>query len=98
MPNNTDRGPTRKSAIFRIDDPEIYEALSEQDVLPENILKFGKELGYKAVIRPAFTLGGAATGISDNEKEFKEGVKSGILASPVNEVRIEEVQTEEDTP
>ncbi len=52
--------------------------------------EFGAELNYKAIIRPAFTLGGSGAGVSFNKEEFDHVVKWGLDMSPVNEVLIEE--------
>ncbi len=43
-----------------------------------------------AIIRPSFTLGGTGGGIAYNPDEFEEIVKSGLRASPVSEVLIEQ--------
>ncbi|RUM91285.1 MAG: carbamoyl phosphate synthase large subunit [Thermovibrio sp.] len=47
-------------------------------------------VGLPAIIRPAFTLGGEGGGVAYNREEFKEIVKKGLDASPINEVLIEE--------
>ncbi|MDR3525960.1 MAG: carbamoyl-phosphate synthase large subunit [Rhizomicrobium sp.] len=47
-------------------------------------------VGLPAVIRPSFTMGGTGGGIAYNREEFFEIVESGLDASPVNEVLIEE--------
>jgi carbamoyl-phosphate synthase large subunit len=51
---------------------------------------FGVEVGYQAVIRPAFTLGGTGAGVSFNKNEYEKAVQYGLDASPVTEVLIEE--------
>ncbi|MBN2310500.1 MAG: carbamoyl-phosphate synthase large subunit, partial [Candidatus Hydrogenedentes bacterium] len=51
---------------------------------------FGAELGYQAIIRPAFTLGGSGAGIAFNREEYNEVVQWGLALSPVTEVLIEE--------
>ncbi len=48
------------------------------------------DIGLPAIIRPSFTLGGTGGGIAYNQAEFIDIVKSGIDASPTNEVLIEE--------
>ncbi|HXT63940.1 MAG TPA: carbamoyl-phosphate synthase large subunit [Pyrinomonadaceae bacterium] len=45
---------------------------------------------YPAIIRPSFTLGGTGGGIAFNPEEFEEIVRSGLAASPIQEVLIEE--------
>ncbi len=49
-----------------------------------------KTVGLPAVIRPAFTLGGTGGGIAYTAEEFEKIVTSGITASPINQVLIEE--------
>ncbi len=56
----------------------------------EEARDFGIEVGYQAVIRPAFTLGGTGAGISFNKNEYEKAVQYGLDASPVTEVLIEE--------
>ncbi|MEN2978901.1 carbamoyl-phosphate synthase large subunit [Tistrella bauzanensis] len=47
-------------------------------------------VGLPAIIRPSYTLGGTGGGIAYNRQEFEEIVASGLDASPVNEVLVEE--------
>ncbi len=47
-------------------------------------------LGYPAIIRPSFTLGGSGGGIAYNPEEFLEICKRGLEASPTRELLIEE--------
>jgi carbamoyl-phosphate synthase large subunit len=49
-----------------------------------------KELGFPAILRPAFTLGGTGGGIAYNQEEFMELLEKGLKLSPVNQVLIEE--------
>ena len=49
-----------------------------------------EEIGFPAIIRPSFTLGGVGGGIAYNIEEFREIVSRGIGFSPVHEVLIEE--------
>ena len=46
--------------------------------------------GLPAIIRPSFTLGGTGGGIAYNKAEFEAVVRTGLDASPTNEVLIEE--------
>ena len=48
------------------------------------------EVGLPAIIRPSFTMGGTGGGIAYNKTEFEEITRSGLAASPVGEVLIEE--------
>ena len=47
-------------------------------------------LGFPAIVRPSFTLGGVGGGIAYNIEEFREVVTRGIELSPVHEILIEE--------
>ncbi|MEM9263090.1 MAG: carbamoyl-phosphate synthase large subunit, partial [Pseudomonadota bacterium] len=55
-----------------------------------NALKALETIGLPAIIRPAFTLGGTGGGVAYNREEFEEIVRSGIDASPVGQVLIDE--------
>ena len=48
------------------------------------------DLGFPAIIRPSFTLGGTGGGIAYNREEFAEICERGLDASPTSEVLIEE--------
>ena len=48
------------------------------------------DLGFPAIIRPSFTLGGTGGGIAYNREEFTEICERGLEASPTTEVLIEE--------
>src|SRR6266700_2454990 len=49
-----------------------------------------EQTDYPAIIRPSFTLGGNAAATAFNPEEFEEIVRSGLAASPIHEVLIEE--------
>lgn len=49
-----------------------------------------EKVGLPAIIRPSFTMGGTGGGIAYNYNEFEEIVASGLDASPVTEVLVEE--------
>lgn len=57
--------------------------------LPDALLALD-EIGFPALIRPSFTMGGTGGGIAYTKAEFIEIVERGIDASPTNEVLIEE--------
>jgi len=48
------------------------------------------ETGLPAIIRPAFTLGGTGGGVAYNIEEFEHFVRSGLTASPTNQVLVDE--------
>lgn len=47
-------------------------------------------LGFPAIIRPSFTMGGSGGGIAYNREEFEEICKRGLELSPTNELLIDE--------
>ena len=49
-----------------------------------------EEVGFPAIVRPSFTLGGTGGGTAYNLEEFDEIVAAGIDASPVRQVLVEE--------
>ena len=49
-----------------------------------------EHVGFPAILRPAFTLGGTGGGIAYNREEFTDLIIRGLDASPVSQVLIEE--------
>jgi carbamoyl-phosphate synthase large subunit len=49
-----------------------------------------KDVGFPAIIRPAFTLGGTGGGIAYNMEEYDRMSQMGIDASPISEILVEE--------
>ena len=56
----------------------------------EEGMEIVKETGYPAILRPAFTLGGAGGGVAENEVEYKEKLQYALDISPINEVLVEQ--------
>ena len=56
----------------------------------EEALEFTAEIGYPAIIRPSFTLGGTGGGIAYDEAEFRQIVRQGLHDSPVHTVQVEQ--------
>ncbi len=56
----------------------------------EEALQVQAAIGYPAIIRPSFTMGGSGGGIAYNQEEFIEICKRGLEASPTSELLIEE--------
>ncbi|MCU1289941.1 MAG: carbamoyl-phosphate synthase large subunit [Acidobacteria bacterium] len=56
----------------------------------EEARKIVEETGYPAIIRPAYTLGGTGGGTAFNPEEFEEIAKSGLAASPISQILVEE--------
>jgi carbamoyl-phosphate synthase large subunit len=55
----------------------------------EDALEIIQRVGYPAIIRPSFTLGGTGGNIAYNRQEFEEFVQWGLNLSPVRRVLIE---------
>jgi carbamoyl-phosphate synthase large subunit len=58
------------------------KSIEEADAIIERV-------GFPAIIRPSFTLGGTGGSIAYNRKEFQEHVQWGLNTSPVRQVLIE---------
>ncbi|MDP3937168.1 MAG: carbamoyl-phosphate synthase large subunit [Deltaproteobacteria bacterium] len=76
-----------KEAMLRIglDLPASRYARSMDDAL-EAI----GEIGYPAIIRPSFTLGGTGGSVAYNREEYESNVAWGLSASPRGEILVEE--------
>lgn len=69
----------------RVKEMTVLSASSKQKAL--DALQI---VGLPAVIRPAFTLGGTGGGIAYTTDEYEKIITSGVEASPINQVLIEE--------
>ncbi|HEX5036831.1 MAG TPA: carbamoyl-phosphate synthase large subunit [bacterium] len=49
-----------------------------------------KSVGFPAIIRPSFTMGGTGGGIARDKQQFIDIVSAGLAASPTSQVLIEE--------
>jgi carbamoyl-phosphate synthase large subunit len=56
----------------------------------EEALQVQANIGFPAIIRPSFTMGGSGGGIAYNREEFVSICERGLEASPTNELLIEE--------
>ncbi len=70
---------------IRLDLPKSEKAYDLKEALDavDNI-------GFPAIIRPSFTLGGTGGGIAYNREEFKELAQRGLESSMIREILIEE--------
>jgi len=55
----------------------------------ETAVAIAAGIGWPIIIRPSFILGGAGTGIADNEDDFRQLAHEGIVASPIGEILVE---------
>ncbi len=89
----------RPEAIATAEDRELFkEAMADIGLaVPESgfarsveeALVIAHTIGWPIIIRPSFILGGAGTGIADNDDEFLRLAGEGIAASPINEILVE---------
>ncbi len=56
----------------------------------EEVMEVIKQVGFPAIIRPSFTLGGTGGGIAYNMEEYERMAMVGIDASPTDEILVEE--------
>nr|WP_320116238.1 carbamoyl-phosphate synthase large subunit [uncultured Desulfuromonas sp.] len=56
----------------------------------EEAMEVIEEVGFPAIIRPSFTLGGTGGGIAYNREEYEAMAVAGIDASPTDEILVEE--------
>ena len=56
----------------------------------EEVMAAAGELGYPVVVRPSFTMGGVGSGFAHDPEELRQIAGTGLAASPVTEVLIEE--------
>ncbi len=89
-----------KAAIDKAEDRELFKKAMESiglDVAKgaiahslEEALQVHALVGFPAIIRPSFTLGGTGGGIAYNREEFVQLCERGLDASPTHELLIEE--------
>jgi len=87
-------------AIKKAEDRELFKKAMEDIGLQvpksgfattmENAYQILDEIGFPAILRPAFTMGGTGGGIAYNREEFTELITRGLDASPVHQVLVEE--------
>jgi carbamoyl-phosphate synthase large subunit len=56
----------------------------------EEAMEIIEHVGYPAIIRPSFTLGGTGGGIAYNREEYEAMALAGLDASPTTEILVEE--------
>jgi carbamoyl-phosphate synthase large subunit len=87
-------------AIHRAESRELFKAAMQRIGLEvpasghayslEEAQAIVARLGFPAIIRPSFTLGGSGGNIAYNQEEFEQHVDWGLSASPKHEILIEE--------
>jgi carbamoyl-phosphate synthase large subunit len=82
------------------EDRELFKAAMDEIGIPtakggfahtwDEAKSIVEEIGYPAIIRPSFTLGGTGGGTAYNPEEFEEIAKNGLAASPNSQILVEE--------
>src|SRR5690606_16759546 len=82
------------------EDRELFKAAMDEIGIPsakggfahswQEAKSLVEDIGYPAIVRPSFTLGGTGGGTAYNPEEFEEIAKSGLAASPVSQILVEE--------
>ncbi|MHB8454212.1 MAG: carbamoyl-phosphate synthase large subunit [Acidiferrobacterales bacterium] len=90
----------KRDAIDKAEDRELFKKAMESIGLGvargaiahsiEEALQVQAMIGFPAIIRPSFTLGGSGGGIAYNKEEFMAICERGLDASPTRELLIEE--------
>src|SRR5262244_3789943 len=87
-------------AINRAEDRQLFKASMQRIGVPlpksgfahdiAEALSLAPEIGFPAIIRPSFTLGGTGAGIAYNLNEYEAVCRAGLATSPVNTILVEE--------
>ena len=87
-------------AIRKAEDRELFKAAMQRIGLElprsgyarsiEQAREVVREVGYPAIIRPSFTLGGTGGSIAWNPDELEGAIRWGLQQSPVGQVLVEE--------
>lgn len=89
-PETIDKAEDRQ--IFKDTMEKIGEPCIPSKVVTnyDDALDFAKNvIGFPAITRPAFTLGGTGGGIAYNEREFDEIAHNGLHRSPIHQILVE---------
>ncbi len=88
------------NAIQKAEDRELFKNAMQEIGLGvpnseiahsvDDAMELISRIGFPAIIRPAYTLGGTGGGIAYNIEEFAKMVETGLALSPINELLIEE--------
>ncbi len=88
------------NAIKVGEDRELFKAAMDEIGIPspkggfaqtwEEARNIVDEIGYPAIVRPSYTLGGTGGGTAFNPEEYEEIAKNGLAASPTSQILVEE--------
>ncbi|MFP7672487.1 carbamoyl-phosphate synthase large subunit [Marivita sp. S0852] len=70
--------------------PKNDDGVTDLDAGVQLALNELEDIGLPAIIRPAFTLGGTGGGVAYNREDFVHFCRSGMDASPVNQILVDQ--------
>jgi carbamoyl-phosphate synthase large subunit len=81
-----------KAIIDSLDVPAAHPEVARSIICHsiDEVLAAAGELGYPVVVRPSFTMGGVGSGFARTPDDLRRIAGTGLSASPVTEVLIEE--------
>jgi len=98
--HNVEMIGAKKEAIDKAEDRQLFDKAMKRIGLStprsgiahslEDALQVLETIGYPAIIRPSFTMGGSGGGIAYNREEYITICKRGLDLSPSNELLIDE--------
>jgi carbamoyl-phosphate synthase large subunit len=98
--HNVEMIGAKKEAIDKAEDRQLFDKAMKKIGLAtprsaiahslEEALQVLDTIGYPAIIRPSFTMGGSGGGIAYNREEYVTICKRGLDLSPTNELLIDE--------
>jgi carbamoyl-phosphate synthase large subunit len=98
--HNVEMIGANKEAIDKAEDRDLFRQAMKKIGLSmprsaiahsmEEAMQAQAQIGFPAIIRPSFTMGGSGGGIAYNKEEFIDICERGLDLSPTNELLIEE--------
>ncbi|MCO4760953.1 MAG: carbamoyl-phosphate synthase large subunit [Myxococcales bacterium] len=85
-----DLAEDRERFAHAMDEIGLHTARSTIVNSTDEIDRALEEVGFPAIVRPSFTLGGAGGGMADTEEEFRAAIATGLAASPTSQVLVEQ--------
>ena len=81
-----------KEIVLGLDVPGVDAGVARSAICHtlDEVVAAADMLGYPVVVRPSFTMGGVGSGFAHDEAELRRIAGTGLAASPVTEVLIEE--------
>ena len=81
-----------KEIVLGLDVPGVEVGVARSAICHtlDEVVAAADDLGYPVVVRPSFTMGGVGSGFAHDEAELRRIAGTGLAASPVTEVLIEE--------